>query len=512
MEAFVNGRPLFETLKAEAEPVTYKQHWLPVALLFALIGGFLFVSTRGGHALGDDFTMYINHARNIAEGKPYGATGYIYNPDYPGIGPKTYPPGFPLLLAPVYKIFGLNFEALKLVGIITAWLSVLLFYFYWRKELPTAPLLLLLAVLAFSPVICFLKDNIISDLPFLCWVALTLLLVQRIYEQGRLIVAQPVSAILLGVSIYLAYGTRSIGILLLVALVLYDLWHTRQFPLMLRPLTLEVIGVTACLVVLQTYFVHSDSSYGDQFAITARNVLANLKAYASEFSVFWGGGFPGIARLGLFGCMCALTAWGFLVSLKQRVTYLAIFALIYMPPILLVSLQIQLRYLVPLMPPMLYFIWRGLSDLSNRFSKVDTTRVWLPQAAFAALALTILTSYAVVYRRTNWQPYNEGVSRNETRQVASFIQQTTAPEDVLAFIYPRTLALLTERRFAAWHMPTDENELLRYWESIRARYVVTGPAEVEPEHQAYLQKLLAHQAHRFEALYNNGAYQVYRIR
>ncbi len=508
MEAFVNGRPLFETLKAEAEPVARRHPLLPVFLFFALVAAFLWFTTRSGHALGDDFTMYVNHARNIAEGKPYSATGYLYNPNYPDIGPKTYPPIFPLLLAPVYRLFGMNFEALKMVSLAAAWLVALLFYFYWRKELPTSTLLLLLATLAFSPVIGALKDSIISDLPFLCWLALAFLLVQRIYEQDRLIVNQHLSAFCLGATIYLAYGTRSIGLILLVALVLYDLWHTRRFPLMLRPMTIEVIGVTACLVVLQNFFVHSDSSYGDQFAITASNVAANLKAYVGEFSAFWGGGYPKFVRLGLLVLLGGLALCGWLASLKQRVTYLAIFTLIYMPPILLVSLQIQSRYLVPLMAPTLYFAWRGISALSERF----TVRQWLPQAGFAALALTMLLSYAQVYARANWQPFNEGVSRNETQQVASFIRQTTAPDDVLVFIYPRTLALLTERKFTAWHTPPNENELFRHWQTIQARYVIVGPAEVVPERQAYLQKLLAHHAQKFEALYDNGVYQVYRIR
>ncbi len=508
MEAFINGRPLFETLKAEAEPVARRHPLVPVVIFFALFGAFLWVTTRSGHALGDDFTMYINHARNLAEGRPYGTTGYLFNPNYPDIGPKTYPPIFPLLLAPVYKIFGLNFEALKLVGGVAAWLVALFFFAYWRKELPTATLLLLLATLAFNPVIIALKDSIISDLPFLCWIALAMLLVQRVYEQNRLLVNQHVSAASLGATIYLAYGTRSIGLILLVALVLYDLWHTRQFPLMLRSMTIEVIGITTCLVVLQNFFVHSDSSYGAQFAITASNVAANVKAYVSEYSGFWGDGYPKLVRIGLLGLLGGLAVWGWLASVKQRVTYLAIFTLIYMPPILLVSLQIQLRYLVPLMAPTLYFAWRGLADLSERF----TARSWLPQAAFAALALAILGSYGLTYAQANWQPYHEGVSRIETQQVASFIRQTTAADDVIVFIYPRTLALLTERKFTAWHEPPDENELFRYWQTIQARYVIAGPAEVIPERQVYLQKLLARHAQKFEALYDNGVYQVYRIR
>jgi len=55
--------------------------------------GFIYITTiREGHNWGGDFSMYIHHAKNIAEGKSYQDTGYLYNPLNPSIGPKTYPP------------------------------------------------------------------------------------------------------------------------------------------------------------------------------------------------------------------------------------------------------------------------------------------------------------------------------------------------------------------------------------------------------------------------------------
>ncbi|HEV2672560.1 MAG TPA: hypothetical protein VGU74_15810, partial [Gemmatimonadales bacterium] len=70
----------------------------------ALVVGVLYLATiRAGHGWGDDFAQYILHARNIAAGVPYTQTGYIYNPDNPEVGPRAYPPGFPVLLVPVVK-------------------------------------------------------------------------------------------------------------------------------------------------------------------------------------------------------------------------------------------------------------------------------------------------------------------------------------------------------------------------------------------------------------------------
>src|SRR5262245_21869490 len=94
---------------------------LPVVLS---IGAFYLLTLRQGHGWGDDFSMYIHHAKNLAEGVPYGKTGYIYNPyihlytsDQAQIGPQTYPPVVPLLLTPIYYLWGLNLNAFK-IGLI----------------------------------------------------------------------------------------------------------------------------------------------------------------------------------------------------------------------------------------------------------------------------------------------------------------------------------------------------------------------------------------------------------
>lgn len=503
MEAFPENPLLFENLTAPAIAQARQiKPWASI-LFFVLAALFLAVATRQGHGWGDDHAMYIHHAKNIAEGTAYGATGYVYNPAVPNLGPATYPPVFPLVLAPFYKLFGLNLDALKLVEPILLWLLLLLFYWLWRDELTPPQLLGVLALFAFNPLTQALRDCINSDVLFLCWLGLVFLLVRRVYEQGRPIVNQHVSAALLGTVIYLAYGTRSIGIILLGCLVLYDLWHLRR----VRWLTLEIIGLAVGLIVLQNLFIHSDGTYANTFAIHPRNVLSNIRAYVSEFSAVWGLGFPKLLRLGLFGGLFSLAAWGWYYCARQRVTFLALFSLCYLPPILLISLEVQTRYLAPLMLPFLFYALRGGQQLLKH---VPLRATWA-QPALALLALLMLAGYAVTYVRMDWHPYNVALSRNETQQLTSYLRETTAPSDVLVFIKPRLLALLTDRRVSVWHTPDDEQALWDYLQKIGAQYVIAGPRDVQPESQAYLEQFLAHRADSFQALYANADYRVYRL-
>src|SRR5262245_35441851 len=84
-----------------------------ILLIISAVGIFYLTTIRQGHAWGDDFSMYISHSRNIVEGRPYADTGYIYNPKKV-VAPKTYPPVYPLILAPVYRLWGLNLTAMKM--------------------------------------------------------------------------------------------------------------------------------------------------------------------------------------------------------------------------------------------------------------------------------------------------------------------------------------------------------------------------------------------------------------
>lgn len=484
---------------AQAAPL---RHW-PL-LLIVLIGVFLCATIRRGQYWGDDFSMYIHHAKNLATGVAYDQTGYIINPQFATVGPHTYPPVFPLLLAPVYKIWGFNLEAMKWVGIIACLLALLLIYACFQRELPSVQMAALLGLLGFNWMVWVLKDTVISDLPFFCFFYLSLYLVKtgygRVARLGRAAAQENLWAALIGLAVFLAYGTRSIGLVLLPCLVAYDLLRQRR----IQVLTLKVFAVTLPLMLLQNLLIHKDSGYGAQMAITPANVLNNVRTYLSEFSVILTGDVPGLLRLGLLGVVSLLAVRGWWRSVRNEITWFELIPFLYLTPILLISLEIQPRYLLPMLPLYLYYALRGLE-----FDWTSPARLKL---ATAALLLVLGGGYARWYRQADFSPLNEGISKAETQQLASFLRAQTAPEDVFLFIKPRLLALLTERSAAAWHTPTDEANLWEFLQSIHATHVVSGPADLDPARQAYLQQFILHHQDRLQELYANADYKVYRIR
>src|SRR5262249_44193517 len=135
---------------ADGREATVSRSNVVLALTLAAVAAWHLLTIRPGHDWGDDFSLYVRHAKNLAEGRPYAETGYVYNPAATSLSPRTYPPVFPLLLAPVYHWCGLNLTAMKVlvVFLLIAFLAVT--YRAARRELPPAASLGLVVLLGLN--------------------------------------------------------------------------------------------------------------------------------------------------------------------------------------------------------------------------------------------------------------------------------------------------------------------------------------------------------------------------
>src|SRR5271165_3172400 len=138
-----------------------------VLVLLAGIACFHFATLTNGHGWGDDFAQYIMHAKNIVEHKPYAQTGYVYNRLAPSVGPRSYPPGFPVLLATVYAVKGMDWLALKSVSVVCMLLALAAIAALFWNELSTLSMAALLLGVGLNPVLWTMKEQILSDLTFM---------------------------------------------------------------------------------------------------------------------------------------------------------------------------------------------------------------------------------------------------------------------------------------------------------------------------------------------------------
>ncbi|MET0399847.1 MAG: hypothetical protein ABW277_23870, partial [Longimicrobiaceae bacterium] len=150
-----------------------------VALLHAAAPG-----NGPGPTYGDDWALYLLHARSLVEGRPYADTGFLVNPLNPWFSPQRYPPGFPLLLAPVYAAAGLDFRALKGVVVLGLAGALLLLARLARRELPPAAAAGVVLLAGLHPFVWTFRDDLLPDLPFTFLCLLSLALAERAAAAG----------------------------------------------------------------------------------------------------------------------------------------------------------------------------------------------------------------------------------------------------------------------------------------------------------------------------------------
>lgn len=171
----------------------------------------------------NDDSAYIMQAKSITEGN---TSSFIELNRFTNqqssfrLGPIAYPWGFPTLIAPFYAVFGLNVFALKSVSVASFLLFILALWFGFRRYHTDNLLVILACLFALNPTFIAFTDNILSDLPFLLFSTVSIILISRIVIDERVIVSKLWDDILLGVVIAGAFLIRTNGLLLLVTLAL----------------------------------------------------------------------------------------------------------------------------------------------------------------------------------------------------------------------------------------------------------------------------------------------------
>src|SRR5262245_39242621 len=469
-------------------------------LIILAAGGFFLMTLREGHDWGDDFGLYILHARNIAQGINYKRTGYIYNPDFVLVAPQTYPPVFPLLLSPIYKLWGLNLEAMK-VGVVGAFLlSLIAIFMALRRRLPWPYLVALLVIVGFNPFIWQFKDNINSDLPFLSLVYLSIFLIDRAYQPDRFDSPRTLDVLLIGITIYLAYGTRSLGLVLLLCLLAYDLLKNR------RPtaFAIKVAVITGAFVALQSLFLHSDRAYAGLLSVRLSHTLSHTWEFTSELSGLLAGMTEGAFRLPLFVVMSGLAIIGYFTRVRQQITYFELFPVLYSIPLLILLQPIEMRYLFPLMPFYLFYAFLGIRAVSKTKE--------IEALAFLAILIVFPVAYSSQYARLDYGPIREGITKTETQQVFDYIRKETRENDVFAFRKPKALALFTGRRASALHQDPDDQALWKYLRQIKATHLLWGPSQLEPDYQEFLRSFIIRNQDHLQETYANADFRLYKIK
>ncbi len=471
---------------------------LPALLL--LIASFYLLTLRPGHDWGDDFAQYIHHAKNIALGLDYAQTGYIWNPKFPELGPTTYPPVFPLMLAPIVAARGLDLGAMKVLVTLCFVAALYFIALTFRSMLRPRYVIVLLILLGLNPYFWRLKDSVLSDLPFLLFLYLSLHLMAGRPGPGRLDARAMLVATLLGATCYLAYGTRSLGVVLIPTLLLTDWLRWR------RTTWIGVVAAAtfALLALVQSVATHWDLGYASVFRLDGRQIATNVVEYAGYLSGLWDNAWWSAADrllLLLFGMLAAAGFWWRIRS--GRAAELEVFAVLYGLAIL-PWFEVQGRYLIPLMP-----LYIGYALVAVQGAALRSWGGALLLGGLVALtALGFFSQYRVLIKDRG----PEGVGSAKAQLLLRAVERDTDSSAVVVFQKPRALALFTGRRTTGMQRSGDDLDLWDYLSRVGASFAILGPNDPAFMYQPRLRRLIADYPGKFQLIYRNPDFSLYRIR
>jgi len=184
------------------------RHTVFFFILLGVTAVIIFCTLTNGHNWGDDFAGYILQAKSITQLDPRGfidANSFTVKNSSYDFGPIAYPWGFPVLLAPFYAVFGLNIIGLKLLGVISFLIFIILIWLGFRKYHSPVWLFCLVCLFALNPTLLSFTDQILSDFPFLLLSTVSVLLTGRLIIEKRKIISPIWDYILLGAIIACAF-------------------------------------------------------------------------------------------------------------------------------------------------------------------------------------------------------------------------------------------------------------------------------------------------------------------
>jgi hypothetical protein len=483
---------------------------------WGVAAAFLLVLTVYGFRLDRIIGLIVDDAWYVMLGKSL-ATGQGYtliNSPYSGLAP-VYPPFYPFLLSVVFRLqpsFPQNVLGLKLVGCL-AMLGVGVLSLYWLRNRGKWPFwLALLGALSvmLTPALVFLATSTtMSECVFMLVLLAGIILFEQAFSQAddrkqQLLLSGA------GVLAALVFLTRSLGIALAVAGVLYLvkerrwrlavlygatfvlvcapwLWYARQHAP--NPEQQQLQGGMIMSGYLTNFWQQRAGLnekgeielnelpkriWDNTVTLTSRDFamlyapLLYRSAKLSGMETVESSGPPKLLAVGLTG----LILLGFILCLRQRLSVLELFVLIYLA-LVLAWPWATFRFLVPLVTFWLYYLLTGLLgllDVQKNFSPVWRWRV--PGILLSCVLMLSLVDH-VWYLKVRHDPAPaEAISwtvvYNEYQEALNWIKQRT-PEDAVVTAGNPALVYLYTGRKAVWFEYPEKN--WEGWKRLNVRYL-----------------------------------------
>ena len=433
---------------------------LALSLCGLLMGILLFDANL---SLTGDNAQFINLGRSLAEG--YGLSETIEGEPIPH---TKYPFGFPLLLAITHILFPGSLIALKSLVVLLYAISVPLTYLLIRRFASPPMALGVSALCLASPLLLDYSHQVMSEIPFLLFSLIALLLLHRAQESNTL------STLALAIiAIIAAYYIRSAGIILIGTGIIFFALHKKwkeagliaigsillALPYQIRNASL---GGTPYINQLLSINPYRPEEGMLTFTALIERILANLDLYGLlvipyillPFSIDT----SAFAGVGLF--FSALILYALTVGLIKRhllIVYLTCYLGLC---ILWPQVWSDTRFLVPAIPILFYAILTSMDELLRLLARA--LKKTASRAGTVLFFLFLLGSniYETNYlaERIGWLPPNW----DTYFAAAEWIKDNTDPDVKIACRKPYLMNAITNRKATSYAWKTPDEVIVEF--------------------------------------------------
>ncbi|MFN8023515.1 MAG: hypothetical protein U0Q03_18445 [Acidimicrobiales bacterium] len=462
-------------MSTPADPVTSPRPWWrrPGWAL----GGVVTVSAvaavllhRHGHTQGDDFALYLRQARSIFDGdigKVVADNRFTVVNSASGFSPIAYPWGWPLMLAPFVKLWGLDYDKLKLleVACFCGWLVMI--HGVVRRRIGRPLALAITAVVGTAPALLVHTDQLLSEYPHALSVAVFVWWIDRVRRSGRLLDASRRDLLIAGALIGVTFQFRRETIVFVGVVGLVQVIELVRRAWAERPEVGTVGAVAESLAdqVQRSWAAIVAPVVGAVAVVVGSQLLlpsmllpenGNKRSYIPKRIGDYTGWLSRHLGLGwhpLVGAVVlTLMLVGMVIGVRRRPGLDGHLVLVVLTTMFSVSTHFRMvdRYYFQVLPWVLYFACLPVLDIVRA---VGRRRSWIAPAVTALPLSFVLVVHAAVlpgdvrdaHRFNSAGRVQVGPTHPDFVPIYEAVKKYTAPTDVVAYFRARTMTLLTDR-------------------------------------------------------------------
>ncbi|MCP4652147.1 MAG: glycosyltransferase family 39 protein [Candidatus Omnitrophica bacterium] len=461
---------------------------------------------------GGDSAQYITVAESVASGQGLRMLNYPGEPIC-----VMYPPVFPLLLSSVVFFFGRNFYLMYLLVAFLGFLSLIMFYHIFKKYSDSKMAFFTIFFLAVNwNYIIYCARYIRSEIPYLFFSACVLFMLGKYIDKPKWFNRDGLFLIL---TLALTYFTRHIGVILFFS-VITALWFSRKEVGMKKILLVGggflvvFLGWNVFKFIYRSYVV---SQFKLLFAVDAYALDKGTFLQHPEyiFTRFVSGIDYYSKRIAEIICLYPMTKWQLWQSfapfvttgliflglwrkfIENRKCVLTYYFLFYFFLVIFWPFHEGIRFLVPLMPLLIFYFLIGTKTVAGLFPKKLKQLVFL-SVVIAIFAVNCLTTVAF----STYFPPSLSPGFGNFVRAHGWISENLPEDGVICSRKPRLTYLYTGHQSLSYKFSLDPDEVYEELLKNKIKYLVLD--EFSTKTVRYLLPMMRKYSDEFKLLLRVG--------